>query len=85
MIYTPEKMNIDYFMKHQNDIIFGKEAKDYEFIPKLLDVIFKRIIEIKKNKGIHKINIYEYLYCLHDWCSETENNIVKYKVKIFFY
>jgi hypothetical protein len=81
MIYTPDKMNIDYFMKHQNDIIFGKEAKEYEFIPKLLDVIFKRIIELKRIKAVSNITIYEYLYCLHDWSSETENNIVKFKVK----
>ena len=82
MIYTPVKMNLDYFLKFQNEMSYGKDAKEYEFIPKLMDLVFKRIVEVKTKKNISCEVVYEYLYCLQEWSNTSEESLVSYKVNL---
>ena len=69
-----KKEKIDVYLKRQDDLLFGDEAKIYGYIPKIITRILEEIIKIKIKYKIDNITIVKLLKGVYlEWNNELEN------------
>jgi hypothetical protein len=82
LIFIPMKLNLEYFMKNQTDVLFGEDHKKYQYIPKLISMVLERIIELKTSHKISKADIYSAMYFPPNWTSIQEDHLLILKKRI---
>ena len=69
-----KKEKIDVYLKRQDDLLFGDEAKLYGYIPKIITRILEEIIRIKIKYKIDNLSIVKLLKGVNlEWNNELEN------------
>jgi protein tyrosine/serine phosphatase len=80
-IFLNDQMNIELFMKYQNDLLYGEECNKYEFIPKLISVVLEKMIDLLKAEITTPEEIY--IAMLEPQSnSEKENTLIRLKSQI---
>lgn len=78
-LFTPVKMQIDYFLKNQIDLSIGNEA-DSPYVPKLLTATFNKILKLKSENNLDNLIIYKALNGSHD-ITQGEELVLTHVVK----
>ena len=69
-----KKEKIDVYLKRQEDLLYGDEAKIYGFIPKIITRILEEIIKIKIKYKIDNLSIIKLVKGVYmEWNNELEN------------
>lgn len=82
IIFTRKQLEIDYFIKNQNNLMFGEELKKYQFTPKLLYCIFNKIISMKQQNLFDNLTLYNNFYFIKNWDEVNEVKLAELKVKL---
>ena len=69
-----KKEKIDVYLKRQEDLLFGDEAKIYGYIPKIITRILEEIIKVKIKYKIDNLSIIKLVKGIYmEWNNELEN------------
>jgi hypothetical protein len=77
-----DKNPVEYYMKNQNELLFGEDLKRHEFIPKLISIIFEKIEDNLNKEKITKEQIYQYMFYPEEWTEDEESRLVYLKQQI---
>jgi hypothetical protein len=77
-----EKNNIEYFMKNQNDLLFGDDSKKCEFVPRLISVVLEKIIDLYDQDEVTRQDIYTGMFYPESWTEENENLLISLKTQL---
>ena len=50
-MFLKNKVSLEEFLKNQSNLIFGKTLVDYENVPRIIKVVFKKLKTISKEKS----------------------------------
>jgi hypothetical protein len=81
-IYTTQIQAIDYYLKNQNNLLYGEEAIKFKNFPKIFVILIDQIILVKKEISYENNKLYQDLYFLEFWDEELENKICELKKDI---
>jgi hypothetical protein len=77
-----ERNTIEFYMKNQNDLLYGEDLKRHEFIPKLISVVLEKV-ENMLIKGLTTIeHIYQCMFYPEEWTDDEESILVSIKREI---
>ena len=69
-----KKEKIDVYLKRQEDLLFGDEAKIYGYIPKIITRILEEIIKVKIKYKIDNLSVIKLVKGINmEWNNELEN------------
>ena len=69
-----KKEKIDVYLKRQEDLLFGDEAKIYGYIPKIITRILEEIIKVKIKYKIDNLSVIKLVKGIYmEWNNELEN------------
>jgi hypothetical protein len=80
-IFLNENMNIELFMKYQNDLIFGEGCHKYEFIPRIISVVLEKLGDLLDNNIATIDEIYNAIL-EPKWDTYKENILINIKSRI---
>jgi hypothetical protein len=73
--FTTRKRGLDFYIKHQLDLIPQLDSHKFQHIPRIIVAILERVGCIIHQKGIDKANVYQCLNGNHEWKDEYENSL----------
>jgi hypothetical protein len=77
-----DKNSIEFYMKRQSDLLFGDEAKKYEFVPKLTSIVLDKLIDQLNHNKISKDQIYKGMFYPEIWTDDNESLLMFIKQDI---
>lgn len=80
IIFGDMRLELEIYLKSQNELYYGKDNIKYRNIPKLIPNVLERILDINEDKSYE--SLYEIFYSELDWSEEDEEIIVRLKQNI---
>jgi hypothetical protein len=83
IIFEEVKRPIETFIKRQNDLHYGEEAKLYDNVPKILIKTLNKVFDLQRKFNIENIKLYKILGSFSpSWESAHEDLLTVLKVKL---